>query len=83
MKTFENHVKQYLVNGGFFENQAEQVFEVVKNAKENESMAGRWDDNIDDYPEVMARVVLLTTRRLALEWIDENAPRAWFRQLWQ
>ena len=40
-----------------------------------------WNDNISGYPLPLIAVIWLTTKRLALQWIDENLPRAWYRPM--
>ena len=77
--TFEEFVKSNLESCGMFPNQCNIVFEIVKNAKENQSMADRWTDDISFYPEIMQNSILLSAKTQALIWVDENCPQAWFR----
>ena len=75
--TFEEKVKEYLVGNGMFDNQAEAVLQRMKAG--DDVMLHRWSDDTSEYPDVMLNVILLSARRHALDWIDENIPQAWFR----
>lgn len=44
-------------------------------------MAGRWNDNISDYPPIMTKAIWISAKRIALQWIDTNKPQAWFRPI--
>ncbi|MCP4394888.1 MAG: hypothetical protein GY804_11580 [Alphaproteobacteria bacterium] len=81
--TFEKWAKDYLEKRGMFDTQAHEVVETVKVAKENEAMLKRWKDDIAGYPDAMLNVMVLTLRRHALEWIDENLPKAWYRDMFE
>ena len=79
--TFEDKVKEMLVENGMFDNMADAVLEAVKTDEANEAMADRWQDDIESYPSVMLAVLWVSTERHAVEWIDANLPMAWFRPL--
>lgn len=81
--TFEEYAKDYLQQRGMFPTQALAVLEKFKAAKEAESMIGRWQENIEDYPGVLLIGITLTLNSCALEWIDENLPLAWYRPLFE
>lgn len=44
-------VKNYLCARGMFESQADEVFELIKNAPENTCLADRWNEPLSNYPE--------------------------------
>jgi hypothetical protein len=79
--TISKFSTDYLVNNGFFPDQAERVFEQVKQDKSNEAMTNRWNDEVDGYPKSMQSVLIYTLNRNAVEWIDANCPQAWFREI--
>ena len=67
-----------LVNRGMFENQAKEVMQRVM-TKENDTMAGRWQDKVSDYPPALKGVIWMGVEHETLEYIKENCPEAWFR----
>ena len=81
MTTIRDTIKQHLVAKVMFESQADEVVEAVIAAPENEAMAGRWDEDTEGYPDVMMRVLLVSAKTHALEWIDANCPKAWYRPM--
>lgn len=40
-----------------------------------------WDDTVDGYPPQLLAVLWLGVRRAAVDWIDENLPKAWYRPM--
>jgi len=81
--TIKEKIKELLVNNGMFENQAEDVITLVVSDKTNEAMIGRWDDDVLDYPAIMLQILWSSTRRIAIKWIDDNLPSAWFRPMFE
>ena len=79
--TFEERLNELLVEHGMWPGQAQAIVDRVKAAKRNESMEGRWDDQIEDYPPQMLAVLWMSVRTEALVYIDENCPQAWFRPM--
>ena len=76
-------IKQRLFECGLFPEQAEEIFQAVKNSDENQSMATRWNDKPADYPPIVFNLVWHFTKQHALEWIDDNCPEAWNRSLFE
>lgn len=76
---FKEWCKQHLTERGMFDKEASAVIESVIAAEENEAMEDRWDHNTDDYPESITNILQITLDHHAIKWIDENAPRAWYR----
>lgn len=66
---------------GLFPDQAKAVIDIAAASAENESMASRWSDSVDGYPETMKSVLWMSIKTHALEWIDTNCPQAWFRPM--
>jgi hypothetical protein len=77
--SFSQAVIDHLVSHGMFESQAQQVLSIVK--ERNEAMNDVWKKNTADYPNTMLQVIILDADRAAIEWIDENLPLAFFRQI--
>jgi hypothetical protein len=79
--SFKTIAIDHMVNNGMWPDQAEKVFQEIKNDEANESMKGRWDDPQWQYPESMTAIVIMITNSAAVKWIDENLPKAWFRPM--
>lgn len=75
-----------LVQRGMFESQAEQVMEkampVIDSTVENYRFT--WDRPASEYPEQLYPMIFSTTiKPIALAWIEENKPMAWFKAIFQ
>ena len=79
--SFEHAVTDWLVNNGMSPEQAAQVIAKAKEHKPLESFKNRWKDDTTSYPPMMMKVVLLGVKQVAIKWIDENLPGAWYRPL--
>ena len=72
---------------GMFDEQAHEVMErVVLNSHSNENsvhwdMRDRWSDNINNYPPMLQPIVFMGIEPIALEYIKEKCPNAWFRPM--
>lgn len=68
-----------LVSCGFFETQAEEI--VAKHIREctDASKNERWEDQEDNYLQILLRLLFQGLFVDALEYIDKNCPEAWFR----
>lgn len=79
--TIEEKLVEILVSNGMFDTQAKEVLRNVKADKVNKPMRQRWNDALEDYPEILVNALWINTKQHALKWIDENAPQAWFRPM--
>ena len=79
--TIHEFVVKHLTDNGMFPDQASAVFAAVETDKANESMAQRWNDQVEDYPKPLFAVILLVVNRKALDWIESNLPQAWFKPM--
>lgn len=70
-----------MVDRGMFPHDAETVFNLIKDAPENQTMINRWNDPIDGYPTMMQGICLLSIKSIAGDWIEEHMPKAWFKAL--
>jgi len=61
----------------------EAALEYAKSHELTEAMAGRWKDNIEDYPQELLVALWMNIRDSVLEWIDANKPLAWYRPLFE
>ena len=62
-----------------FDSQAVQVVEHVKAYQP--SMASLWNQSVSGYPETVRTALVISLRSSAVEWIDNNLPKAWFRPM--
>lgn len=81
--TFSESVLKFLDSNGMQAAQAEQVLEMLVNDRGQESMKGRWDGDVSEYPPVMEKLILLSVKHFAIEWIDANLPLAWYRPMFE
>lgn len=81
--TIEEELRKGLTENGMSEKQANRVIQKVKSLKANDTMAERWQHDIEDYPPPppFLTVLWLSVRQVALEDIDATCPQAWFRPL--
>jgi hypothetical protein len=79
--TTKEKLLRFLVSTGMFPNQAEAVFERALPQLEVDDYRVTWDGPCDDYPEVIYGCWLMVLKEVALEWIDENLPNAWYRPM--
>jgi hypothetical protein len=83
MQTVEQKLHSYLFERGMFPDQADQVIakfkDAVKALTPNDVI--KYDSPADDYPPQLYAVWSLELGDVAVEWIDENCPKAWYRPL--
>jgi hypothetical protein len=80
--TFQDFAHEHLFNNGMFENDVQKVIEAAKEDDVlKDTMAGRWHDNMDDYPISMQSVFVVSLNNVVTKYIDENMPKAWFRPI--
>lgn len=81
MITLKQAVIEELTNSGFFPDQALEVFERLVTDPAQKSMEGRWDDDYTDYPKPIFSILLVAVKSIALKYIEEKIPDAWFRPM--
>lgn len=81
--TFEELARSYMHERCMFPEQIDAVIANLKAAPENKSMEHRWSDQVEGYPPPMKAVLWFTVRTHALEYIDKECPKAWFRPLFE
>ena len=72
-----------LIERGMFESQANDVIELVKVSGKAGSMRDNWLKDIDGYPEIVVSVLWAITKDIAIKWVEDNKPDAWFKGLLQ
>jgi hypothetical protein len=48
-----------------------------------ESYSITWNSPSSEYPEEIYNVLILAIRPIALKWIEENKPLAWFKPMFE
>lgn len=80
--TVKERLEEICVEQGMFENQARAVVELAMKELDNiDEYKIAWDKPSQEYPTKFYAAAFLTVARVALKWIDENIPQAWFRQM--
>ena len=83
MSTFIENLKKKLAENGMSEEQAEDVMaEVIKHDSLSD-MKQRWKDDVSGYSPAILSSLWIIIKPLALEWIDEHKPEAFFRVMFE
>lgn len=64
---------------GMLPNQVEDVMSIFVEGERDSSMSSRWMDDPEGYPPILYQLTWEMLRIYALKYIDEFAPKAWFR----
>lgn len=78
MQSFEKYISEYIESKGVCLEKYEMM-EYIKAHELTNEIAGRWNDDIDSYPKSLLAVLILIVNHVALEWIDTNKPKAFYR----
>jgi hypothetical protein len=81
MTTFEQAIIEELTSSGFFPDQAQEVFDRLVANPAQASMKGRWKEDYTGYPKPVYAILLVAMRGVALDYIKEKMPQAWFRPM--
>jgi hypothetical protein len=76
-------LESMLVNNGMFESQAKEVMEIAM-PKLNELVDDykiSFYSSYSEYPEVIYDVLFLAVKPIALKYIEENIPQAWYKPM--
>lgn len=77
--TFLRKLANDLEHNGMFQRQATEVMERFIRGEQGTSMANRWQEDPDSYPEILYRLQWRILCTYALKYIDTTCPKAWFR----
>lgn len=74
-----------LVANGMFESQAKQVMDVAIPELDNmfSDYKFTWNRPAEEYADVIYNIVYMSLKPIALKWIEENAPLAWFKPMFE
>jgi hypothetical protein len=81
--TTKEKLVDILVNKGMFEKQAKEVIELAIPVldKMADDYKITYDSDWTGYPSVLYSVWYVSIKPIALKWIDDNKPNAWFREM--
>ena len=81
--TTREKFESMLVKNGMFESQAKKVMDIA--IPELKQMSPDYDITFDrpseEYPSVIYNIIFIAIKPIALKWIEENAPQAWFKPM--
>jgi len=72
-----------LEQNGRFSERVREIMEKDKASKELASMADHWEQPAQCYPKGMEAGIWLSVKKIALEWIDEKLPQAFYRPMFE
>ena len=81
--TVREKLQSMLVNKGLSGTQAEEVMAIAE--PELNKLANDYKITFnrpaDEYPCVIYTILFMVIRRIALKWIEENMPLAWYKPM--
>lgn len=81
--TVRGKLESMLVANGMFENQAKEVIElsIPKLYELADDYTITFESPSNQYPDMIYNLWYMTIKPIALKWIDDNKPMAWFRDM--
>lgn len=83
MKTISDEMKSLLQAHGLSESEVEAILLRYTSDRIGSSMQGRMNDPLRDYPPSLHVIVWMGVKSVALKYIKETCPDAWFRSLFE
>jgi hypothetical protein len=87
MKTITTKMKlvAMLIANGLFESQANEIIKLAipEIDKLNNGYQITWDRPASEYPGVLYPLLFISIKPIALQWIEDNCPQAWFKPMFQ
>lgn len=81
--TVREKLESMLVANGMFEKQAKEVIElsIPKLNELADDYTITFESPSNQYPDMIYNLWYMTIKPIALKWIDDNKPMAWFRDM--
>lgn len=73
--TIRENLEKFLFDHAMWPEEAKAAVELMAADPTQESMKGRWDSQTDGYPEVLVRVLRITVKKFAIQWLKANKPK--------
>jgi hypothetical protein len=81
--TFKETMVKAMTSRGMFPNQAMDVINKYIEENKDDSMIGRWNEDVSEYPQNLQAILWMGVKAYAYKWIASNVPEAWFRPMFQ
>ncbi len=81
MTTVREKMEEMLYQNGLFEDQAKEIMDIAVESDSFESMKENWNKDASGYPPIIINICWVGVKGVALKWIDNNVPEAWFRDV--
>lgn len=81
--TFRQWAEEFCVERGMFSNDAKKVVELLMADPSFDSMQCRWEDDVSGYPPQMQSVLIVSLKEVAISYIEDKKPKAWYKSLFQ
>lgn len=84
-ETVRQKLEKMLIANGMFESQAKEVIEIAIPSLNDlvDDYKITFDSPSSDYPNRLYNTLYLIIKPIALEWIEENKPMAWFKPMFE
>jgi hypothetical protein len=79
MPSIKEELRSRLLKCGMSEDQAYAVINKAERDLLMSDIVSRWHSCIDEYPQPITELAWHNLKSVALEWIEENKPLAWFK----
>jgi len=87
MKTVESKLISMLIANGMFESQAKEVMQIALPKLKKETTLKDYSINFSDsdgaYPPIIYNILFSLLKPIALKWIEENKPMAWYKPMFK
>ena len=86
--TILKRLTEQLQQKGMFPDDAQNIMSRAVEQSQNRKsalypMKSRWDDDAEGYPPQLLAITWVAIKAIALEWIDEHYPQAWYRSMFE
>lgn len=85
METTRERFEKMLVNNCMFEDDAKKVMDIAIPIIDdvNPDYHYTWDRPADEYPQPIYNILFFEIKKIALKYIEENCPMAWYKPLFE
>lgn len=81
--TFRQWATKFCSDRGMFDDDAKAVVDLLIADPTSEPMQGRWDEDVSGYPPQMIAVTAVALKSVALKYIEEKTPMAWYKAMFE
>ena len=73
--------KEHLHSCGMFEESIVEVVKLIPEAEVMKPMVDRLGERTSNYPPPISKLFILSLNTIALKYVDEHQPQAWYRPM--